>query len=146
VENNSSQNTQSPFDKLSESQQMAVLNFMSLTNTEDTDKALKYMKKASFILDRALEMFFSGNEPGNEETKFEPTPTMANSNTNWQNQAMGFNQQIVFDPSFLQFNNGNANLQRQNSNTQRNSLPTQSNQQNLTVSYRKHAEKKTTRR
>ena len=39
------------FTSLSETQQMDILNFMSLTNVEDSDIALKYMKQTSFIMD-----------------------------------------------------------------------------------------------
>ena len=50
-ENKDNQSTSNAFDSLSETQQMTILNFMSLTNVEDTEIALKYMKKANFIMD-----------------------------------------------------------------------------------------------
>ena len=51
LENKDNQSISNAFDSLSETQQMTILNFMSLTNVEDTEIALKYMKKASFIMD-----------------------------------------------------------------------------------------------
>ena len=51
LENKDKQSSSNAFDSLSENQQMTILNFMSLTNVEDTDNAFKYMKKADFIMD-----------------------------------------------------------------------------------------------
>ena len=50
-ETKDNQSSSNAFTSLSETQQMDILNFMSLTNVEDSDIALKYMKQTSFNMD-----------------------------------------------------------------------------------------------
>jgi len=136
------QNPSSNFDNLSESQQMSVLKFLELTNTEDIDLALRYLKKASFILDRALGNFFSGQMP-EEETKSTPAPNLNNSVPNLHQNRIAENNQGFIDPFYGQnFNslpNGDQFMTRNNGNTGNNANPPQNE---LASKYKMLANKK----
>jgi len=131
LENKTPVNSTNDFDRLSESNQMAVLNFMSLTNCEDTDLALRYLKKATFILDRALENYFSGQIPP-EETKFDPNVT---NTSNGMNQSQRTQGSDPFMGQGMNYNTGASSRPPQ----QQGSSP---NSQNLVSQYRKHLEKR----
>jgi hypothetical protein len=130
----------SNFDNLSENQQMTALNFLQLTNTEDIDLALRYLKKANFIMDRALEMYFSGQMP-EEETKQGPMNT---SSSNTQQTPYHDNNQGFIDPFYGQ-NFGNSivtgnQFVPQNNGLQRSNTAPQAN--DLGAKYRLYANRK----